>query len=282
MKNCLVQPFLKWAGGKRQLMNEIKENLPKDIKELKYYEPFIGGGAVFLEIEPKRAIINDFNDELINVYKVIRDNVDELIELLKKHKENNSQEYFYEIRELDRKFEIYDKMSDVEKAARIIYLNKTCYNGLFRVNSKGEFNTPYGKYKNPNIVNEVVLRAVSNYLNSSKKIKIMSGDYKECLKRIPGDSFVYFDPPYWKVSDSSSFTGYTMNGFTKENQIELRDTCRMLHKKGIKFMLSNSDTPFIRDLYKEFKIISVDATRSINSNSKKRGNVGEVLVKNYE
>lgn len=282
MKNCLVQPFLKWAGGKRQLMNEIKENLPKDIKELKYYEPFIGGGAVFLEIEPKRAIINDFNDELINVYKVIRDNVNELIELLKKHKQNNRQEYFYEIRELDRNFEFYDKMSNIEKAARIIYLNKTCYNGLFRVNSKGEFNTPFGKYKNPNIVNEVVLRAVSNYLNSSKKIKIMAGDYKECLKKIPRDSFVYFDPPYWRLSDSSSFTGYTMNGFTKENQIELRNTCRMLHKKGIKFMLSNSDTPFIRELYKEFIIISVDATRSINSNSKKRGNVGEVLVKNYE
>lgn len=281
MKNCLVQPFLKWAGGKRQLMDKIKENLPNDIKELKYYEPFIGGGAVFLELEPKKAVINDFNSELINVYEVIRDNVEELIHELKEYKEKNSQEYFYEVRELDRNTEVYSNMSNVEKAARIIYLNKTCYNGLFRVNSRGEFNTPYGRYKNPNIVNEAVLKAVSIYLNSSKNIKIMSGDYKESLRRISKKSFVYFDPPYWKISDSSSFTGYTMNGFTEENQVELRDVCRMLDKKGVKFMLSNSDTPFIRELYKEFSIISVDATRSINSNSQKRGTVGEVLVKNY-
>lgn len=281
MKNSLIQPFLKWAGGKRQLMNEIKANLPKDIKELKYYEPFVGGGAVFLELEPKKAVINDYNVELINVYNVIRDNVDELINLLKVYKEKNSQDYFYEIRELDRKSEIYENMSDIEKAARIIYLNKTCYNGLFRVNSRGEFNTPYGKYKNPNIINEVVLKAVSNYLNSSKNIKIMSGDYKDSLKRITKKSFVYLDPPYWKISDSSSFTGYTMNGFTREDQIELRNVCKELDKKGIKFMLSNSDTPLIRELYEEFHIISVDATRNINSDSKKRGNVGEVLVKNY-
>ena len=281
MKNCLVQPFLKWAGGKRQLMDKIKENLPNDIKELKYYEPFVGGGAVFLELEPKKAVINDFNSELINVYEVIRDNVEELIHELKEYKEKNSQEYFYEVRELDRNTEVYSNMSNVEKAARIIYLNKTCYNGLFRVNSRGEFNTPYGRYKNPNIVNEAVLKAVSIYLNSSKNIKIMSGDYKESLRRISKKSFVYFDPPYWKISDSSSFTGYTMNGFTEENQVELRDVCRMLDKKGVKFMLSNSDTPFIRELYKEFSIISVDATRSINSNSQKRGTVGEVLVKNY-
>lgn len=281
MKNCLVQPFLKWAGGKRQLMDKIKENLPNDIKELKYYEPFVGGGAVFLELEPKKAVINDFNSELINVYEVIRDNVEELIHELKEYKEKNSQEYFYEVRELDRNTEVYSNMSNVKKAARIIYLNKTCYNGLFRVNSRGEFNTPYGRYKNPNIVNEAVLKAVSIYLNSSKNIKIMSGDYKESLRRISKKSFVYFDPPYWKISDSSSFTGYTMNGFTEENQVELRDVCRMLDKKGVKFMLSNSDTPFIRELYKEFSIISVDATRSINSNSQKRGTVGEVLVKNY-
>ena len=163
-KNILVAPVLKWVGGKRQLISDIEPLIPKRIST--YVEPFIGGGAVLFHLQPKKAIINDYNQELMNVYQVIKDDSDGLIEVLKKHKVLDSEDYFYEIRSLDRS-EDYEKMSDVEKAGRIIYLNKTCFNGLFRVNRAGFFNTPYGKYKDPSIVNEVTIRAISNYFNSA-------------------------------------------------------------------------------------------------------------------
>ena len=275
-KNKLVMPFLKWVGGKRQLISEIDPLLPNRIST--YYEPFVGGGAVFLHRQPSKAVINDYNSELINVYETIRDDIDELILDLAIHK--NDPDYFYEIRALDRQ-EGFDELSKVKRASRVIYLNKTCFNGLYRVNRAGEFNTPFGRYKNPNIVNEPVLRAVSNYLNSND-ITFKSGDFEEALKGIRKGAFVYFDPPYDPVSKSSNFTGYVKGGFDDDEQIRLNELCHKLNSKGIKFLLSNSATPFIKDLYKDFNIIEVGATRSINSVGNKRGEVMEVLVRNYE
>lgn len=277
-KNLLVAPVLKWVGGKRQLMDEIKRYLPEDINKRAYYEPFIGGGAVLFELQPKKAIINDVNEELINVYKTIKDSVEELISILEKHE--NTSEYFYDIRDLDRDKAKYQTLSDVERAARILYLNKTCFNGLFRVNSSGEFNVPYGKYKNPNIVNEITLRAVSNYFNENK-IEFRCGDFEEAIKGIRKNSFVYLDPPYDPVSDSSSFTGYAKGGFGREEQIRLKEMVDRLTEKGIKVMLSNSYTDFILELYSEYRIEIVYAKRNVNSVATKRGEIKEVLVMNY-
>lgn len=275
-KTKLLQPFLKWAGGKRQLLPEIRKHIPK--KYNIYYEPFVGGGAVLFDLQPKNAIINDVNSELFNVYNVIKYNVDELIEDLKKHK--NEKDYFYAIRDLDRK-PIYKEMSPVEKASRLIFLNKTCFNGLFRVNSQGQFNVPYGKYKNPNIVNEIVLRAVHNYMNSNN-ITIMNEDFQKVVENAKKGDFIYLDPPYDPVSDTSSFTGYSLNGFDKNDQIRLKDTFIELDKRGCYVMLSNSATEFIKDIYSDYHIEIVSATRSINSIATKRGKIDEVLVLNYE
>lgn len=280
-KNILVAPVLKWVGGKRQLISEIDSLIPKSIST--YVEPFVGGGAVLFHLQPKKAIINDFNKELMNVYQVIKDNPDGLLEVLKKHKELNSEDYFYKIRSLDRSDD-YENLSNEVRAGRIIYLNKTCYNGLFRVNRAGFFNTPYGKYKNPSIVNEVTIKAMSKYFNSAN-IKFLTGDYKEALKGLRRGSFVYFDPPYMPISSSSNFTGYTEIGFDYEKQVELRDECLKLHNKGIKFIQSNSYTPEILELYSDssvFNIKIVQAKRNINSQSDKRGEISEVLIYNYE
>jgi len=277
-ENKLVVPFLKWAGGKRQLMPEIREMLPDGVTTHPYYEPFIGGGALFFELLPKRAVINDYNEELINVYTVIRDNPSELIEDLKRHK--NTAEYFYKIRAIDRQ-PLFSNLTRIERASRIIYLNKTCYNGLYRVNNAGEFNSPFGRYKNPNIVNEPVIKAVSKYLNSSQ-IQISSCDYALILKDIPTDSFVYLDPPYHPISESSSFTGYVQGGWDEGDQLRLRDVCNRLRDNGIKFLLSNSASNFIREIYSDYNIHIVQAKRSVNSNSSRRGQVDEFLIRNYE
>jgi len=277
-ENKLVVPFLKWAGGKRQLMPEIREMLPDGVTTHPYYEPFIGGGALFFELLPKRAVINDYNEELINVYTVIRDNPSELIEDLKRHK--NTAEYFYKIRAIDRQ-PLFSNLTRIERASRIIYLNKTCYNGLYRVNNAGEFNSPFGRYKNPNIVNEPVIKAVSKYLNSSQ-IQISSCDYALILKDIPTDSFVYLDPPYHPISESSSFTGYVQGGWNEEDQLRLRDVCNRLRDNDIKFLLSNSASDFIREIYSDYNIHIVQAKRSVNSNSSRRGQVDEFLIRNYE
>lgn len=280
-KNTLVTPVVKWVGGKRQLLGEINQLIPKKIST--YVEPFLGGGAVLFDLQPNKAVVNDYNEELINVYNVIKDEPEKLIEKLKFYKAENNEAFFYEVRALDRT-ESYKTMDNVEKAARILYLNKTCYNGLFRVNKSGQFNSPYGKYKDPNIVNEVAIRAVSNYFNKSN-IKIMSGDYKQSLKNLRKGSFVYFDPPYMPISSSSSFTGYTELGFGLEKQKELRNECLKLHNKGIKFLQSNSYSPEILELYSDSSIFTVKvvkANRNINSNGNKRGEINEVLIYNYE
>lgn len=275
-ENKLVSPFVKWVGGKRQLLSEIKKHLPTQIS--KYYEPFIGGGALLFYIQPKSAVINDSNEELVNLYSTIKSSPEELIADLANHK--NTADYFYKIRGLDREKETYLQLNNVQRASRIIFLNKTCYNGLFRVNSSGEFNSPFGRYKNPDIVNEVTIRAVAKYL-VDKDIEILNTDYEQSLLSIKKEAFVYLDPPYDPISDSSSFTGYTKNGFDKNEQERLKKVCDMLDKKGVKFLLSNSSTQFIKELYDSYNISFIKAKRSINSNGDGRGEVTEVLIKNY-
>lgn len=276
-KNNLIAPVVKWVGGKRQILGEIVKRVPGSFS--KYYEPFVGGGAVLFELCPKKAVVNDINAELINIYQVIKEDVDALVDDLKKHE--NNKDYFYEIREQDRNRDKYARLTPVERASRIIYLNKTCYNGLFRVNRSGEFNTPYGNYKNPNIINEAVLRAVSEYFNKSD-IHFNCMDFEEVLKDIRKGAFVYFDPPYDPVSDTSNFTGYDKGGFSKNEQIRLKKLCDRLNRKGIPFLLSNSSTHFIMELYQDYKIEIVQAKRAINSNPDKRGEINEVLVRNFE
>jgi DNA adenine methylase len=279
--NRLVRPFLKWAGGKRQLVPEILQYVPK--KYGTYYEPFIGGGAVLFALQPSKAVINDSNHELTNCYEVIRDSVEDLIEKLKQHRLANCEDYYYEIRSIDR-LEGYDTYSQIEKAARILYLNKTCYNGLFRVNSQGQFNVPFGKYENPSILDEAVLRGVSKYLKQ-KKIKIINTDFAEATITAKKGDFIYFDPPYDPISSTASFTGYDVNGFDKREQERLKEVIDNLGNRGCRVLLSNSCTDFIVDLYRNielYKIEVVSATRAINSNALKRGQVDEVLIRNYD
>lgn len=276
-KNKLVLPFVKWVGGKRQLLSYIEEQIPEQYST--YYEPFVGGGAVLFHEQPKRAVINDSNRELINLYQVIKTDPEELIDDLRRHQ--NEADYFYEIRGWDRDKIKYQSLSAVQRASRIIYLNKTCYNGLFRVNRAGEFNSPFGRYKNPNIVNETTIRAVSHYL-SQNHVQITNIDYEMSLEQIGEGDFVYFDPPYDPVSDSANFTGYTKGGFNRAEQERLRDVCDRLHNRGVRFLLSNSSTDFIKELYQVYSIIHIEANRAVNSKASGRGKVAEVLVKNYE
>lgn len=276
MKNSLLQPFLKWAGGKRQLLPILKTKVPKRYN--RYYEPFVGAGALLFEIQPKKAVINDINSELINCYKVIKEDLEELILDLSQH--NNEKEYYYSIRDLDRS-DSYSSLSDIKKASRIIYLNKTCYNGLFRVNSQGQFNVPFGKYKNPKIVDEIVLKAINHYLTNNS-VEIRNLDFEDALSDARSGDFVYIDPPYDPVSDTSSFTGYSIDGFGKEEQKRLKSVFDLLNERGCKVMLSNSDTPFILDLYQDYHQITVEAKRNINSVPDGRGKIDEILVTNYD
>lgn len=277
--NKLVLPIVKWAGGKRQLLPEIKKYVPK--KYSTYYEPFVGGGAVLFDIQPKKAIINDVNDELMNLYQVVKDDVDALIKDLENHK--NEADYFYEVRAWDRDLDFYKKLSNVKRASRVHFLNKTCYNGLFRVNQAGQFNAPYGRYKNPNIKNSITLKAVSKYFNEAN-IEFRNTDFEEAVKGVRKGAFIYFDPPYDPVSDSSSFTGYAKGGFNRDEQIRLKKLCDKLNKRGVKFLLSNSATDFILDLYNEedYRVEIIQAKRTINSKGNDRGEVDEILVRNYE
>jgi len=266
-------PIVKWVGGKRQLMCELEINMPKTYN--RYFEPFIGGGALFFYLQPDNAYISDMNEELINLYQVVRDNVDELITDLQKH--DISKEYFMEIRNIDRTEE-YESWSDVQKASRFIYLNRTCFNGMYRVNSKGEFNVPFGHYKNPRILDENNLIHCSNLL---QRTEIKHADFSEILKKVKKGDFVYFDPPYVPLSETSSFTSYTKDGFDIDMQFKLRDVCDELDSMGVKFLLSNSDTKLVNELYENYNIKKVFASRQINANADGRGKITEVLVRNY-
>jgi DNA adenine methylase len=276
-KNKLVAPVLKWVGGKRQLIGALTSLLPQRITT--YCEPFVGGGALLFYLRPNTAYVNDINRELIRVYNVIKSDVEALITALNEFK--NEADYFYTIRDWDRNKVKYTALPEVQKAARILYLNKTCYNGLFRVNSAGEFNTPFGNYRNPNIVSAPALRAMSLYLNTAK-VYLTALDYAEVLTMLPEGTFVYLDPPYDPVSDTSSFTGYSKGGFLRKDQIRLRECCDEMHKRGLKFMLSNAATDFIKEQYAAYHITVIQAKRAVNSDSTKRGEVDEIVVRNYE
>lgn len=266
-------PIVKWVGGKRQLMFELLENMPDDYN--RYFEPFIGGGALFFELQPDNAYISDMNDELINLYQVVRNNVEDLISDLKEH--DISKEYFMNIRNIDRTEE-FANWSDVKRASRFIYLNRTCFNGMYRVNSKGEFNVPFGHYKNPRIVDENNLKNCSNLL---KRTEIKHADFSEILTKVKKGDFVYFDPPYVPLSETSSFTSYTKDGFDIDMQFKLRDVCDELDEIGVKFLLSNSDAKLVNELYEKYNIKKVFASRQINANAEGRGKITEVLVRNY-
>lgn len=274
MKIEKLEPLLKWAGGKRQLLNDILPMIQLNGRD--YVEPFIGGGAVLFGLQPEKAIINDFNTELVNLYNVIKCDCEELLKELEIHKEKHSSEHYYEVRAMDRE-ENFLELSPVVRAARIVYLNRTCFNGLYRVNSKGYYNTPMGKYKNPKIVNEETIRNINQYFNEAD-VTIYNKDYKEVLEHISDNSFVYLDPPYMPLTATAAFTSYTDSGFDYEEQVKLRDACVRLRERGIPFLQSNSDTPEIRELYKDFTITTVMAKRNINSKGNSRGAVSEVLM----
>lgn len=276
MKN--VKPLVKWAGGKRQLLPHIHAALPTDAPR-RFYEPFIGGGAVLFSLEPARARVNDLNGELINLYEVVRDCVDELIAELAGYP--NEAEFFYALRAADRDAQRFAALSPVERAARTLYLNRTCYNGLYRVNAAGQFNAPFGRYKNPTICDEGTLRAVHRYF-ANNDVAFSQGDFAVAVAEAREGDFVYFDPPYDPVNVTSSFTGYQKGGFDRAEQERLKEICDDLDRRGVKFLLSNSATDFIRELYADYEVGIVGATRAINSVGSKRGKVDEVLVRNYE
>jgi len=271
----MPKPFVKWAGGKTSLLPVILERVPYNIGT--YFEPFVGGGALYFALGSNKAQLSDINEELINLYNVVKTDVDNLIEELKKYRKNNSVDYYYKIRKEDRE-KGYKDWTPLERAARTLYLNKTCWNGLYRVSSKGYFNVPYGGYKNPSIIDESNLRSCSIVLCDTI-VDVLSF---ECVVGVAkkGD-FVYFDPPYAPL-DETSFTSYTKEDFGREDQVKLKETCDELNAAGVRFMLSNSHTEFILDLYKAYRIDIVRAPRSINSKGDGRGKVKEVLVMNYE
>jgi DNA adenine methylase len=269
-KETNPRPFLKWAGGKSRLMQQYIPYFPKSYKN--YYEPFLGGGAVFFYLQPKAATLTDINAELINTYCCVKDRVEELISLLKEHKIRHNKDYYYSVRN-------ESGGTDLEKAARLIYLNKTCFNGLYRVNSQGKFNVPLGRYQNPNICSEVLLKTASEALSHAE---IKHRNFIDVLNYATNsDDFIYFDPPYYPVSETSYFTAYSSYRFAKEQQVELKDVFEKLAERGVKVMLSNSDCEFIRNLYNSFNIHTISASRAINSNAKKRGKITELLVTSY-
>lgn len=275
------KPFVKWVGGKRQLLKQFRTlglYPPEgfDPNQSSYFEPFVGGGAVFFDLLPKKAFLSDRNFELVKTFNVIKEASEELIANLKRHK--NTKEYFLKIRKEDPR-----KLSDLQIASRFIFLNRTAFNGLYRVNSSGGFNAPFGKYKNPLICDEENLRKVSKVLHG---VKIENKDYTQAVKSAKKGDFIYFDPPYHPVSKTSSFTAYTSQGFGEKDQITLRDTVLDLHRRGCFVMLSNSDALFINEIYKEVEkegifLHKILAGRAINARGSGRGKVKEVLVVNY-
>lgn len=273
------KPFVKWAGGKRQIMKDIKKYIPDNYST--YYEPFVGGGAVFFELAPKKAVLNDYNKELMNVFECIKDEIrfEKMCNELNHHEANHSEEYYYKIRDLDRDKKKFNKLVDYKRAARTIYLNKACFNGLYRVNSKNEFNVPYGKKEKVNTYEGQNLGIVHCILNFND-IELLSTDFEEAVKNAKKCDFIYFDPPY--DSDTSTFNSYTEDGFGKEEQVRLFELFEKLDKKGCYIMLSNHNTKLIRNLYKNYNINVIKAKRNINANGKKRGNVEEVLITNYK
>jgi DNA adenine methylase len=266
------RPFVKWVGGKRQLLDILHASAPDNFG--RYYEPFIGGGAYLFSQLPEKATISDANAELINCYQMIHDDVEALIRSLRTHK--NEEEHFYAVRAKD-----LSKMTAVQRASRFIFLNKTCFNGLYRENQSGKFNSPFGRYEKPKIVDTENLLAISEYLQTND-VAIKHSGYQFVLDAAQSGDYVYFDPPYVPMTKTANFASYVKGGFGLKDQEELADTFAALTKKGVLVMLSNSNTQIIHELYKGFNIQIIHAARSINCNGGKRGKeANEVLVTNY-
>ena len=272
------KPFVKWAGGKRQIIDKLKQYIPDEFNT--YYEPFVGGGALLFELSPKNAVINDSNKELMNVYSVLcnEEKFKKMCSVLNSYEANHSEEFFYELRNKDRNKKTFNRLSDYTRAARTIYLNKACFNGLYRVNSKDEFNVPFGKKTKVNTYDGSNLITVSNYLTMNN-VKIQCVDFEESVKTAKKDDFVYFDPPY--DSDTATFNSYTEEGFGKDEQRRLATVFKDLDERGVYVMLSNHNTILVKELYKDYHIYVIEAKRNINSNGKKRGKVEEVIITNF-
>lgn len=274
-KNITIPTFIKWAGGKTQLLTQFENLFPTQFN--KYYEPFLGSGAVFFYIRnshpDKKFFLSDNNPELINCYEIVKNDVDGLLDLLKEHRLKHGKEYYYIQRNIDT-----NNLSKIELVARFIYLNKTCFNGLYRVNSKGKFNVPIGSYKNPSIFQEKDLRNAHKLLQN---VTLKTMPFEDIINIAQQDDFVYLDPPYHPLSQTSSFTSYTSASFSEKDQIRLAEVYHELDKKGCFLMLSNSYSKFILELYDDYRIECVNAKRMINCNGKKRGAIPEAVVLNY-
>ena len=274
------KPFVKWAGGKRQIIDKLKRYVPDEFDT--YYEPFIGGGALLFELSPRKAVINDSNEELMNVYSVLCDEekFKKMCSVLNHYEKEHCEDFYYDIRNKDRNKNAYKRLSDYTRAARTIYLNKACFNGLYRVNSKNEFNVPFGKKERVNTYDGGNLITVSNYLTMND-VRILSVDFEEAVKDAKKGDFIYFDPPY--DSETSTFNSYTEDGFGKDEQRRLAKVFKELDSRGCYVMLSNHNTSLINELYKEYNIHVIEAKRNISSNGKKRGKVKvkEVIITNF-
>ncbi|MCT7594688.1 DNA adenine methylase [Aliarcobacter butzleri] len=282
-KNKIYQPFIKWVGGKRGLLSQIIPLLPKEFNN--YFEPFVGGAALFFELknlgllENKEIFLFDINSELVNAYNVVKNNPNQLIKELEIFKQNHSKEFYYEIRVWDREDDFLIR-SDIQRAARFIYLNKTCFNGLYRVNKKNQNNVPIGNYKEPNICD---VQTILNASEALQNVNILNVNYKEVLKYASKNDLVYFDPPYFPLTKTASFTSYSEFEFLEKEQIELFEVFKKLGQKGCNVAQSNSSTQFISDLYIKYKIHKIIfANRNINSKIKQRGKVEELLIRSYK
>lgn len=270
-------PFVKWAGGKTSLLHQLLRHVPMDLSD--YYEPFLGGGALFLGVCARTTKFNvhlsDTNEELISAYSAIKEKPEELIRLLSRFQEeydssSNKSSYFYRKR-------AWQPDGPIESAARLVFLNKTCYNGLYRVNSKGKFNVPFGRYKKPRIINSYTIKAISHLLNSTKA-ELRCIDYQDALATCKKNDFIYLDPPYQPISETSNFTDYTSSGFSEKNQEELAEIFMRLVDRGCVVLLSNSDTPLTRYLYRDFEMKKVNVNRPINSVGTGRKGYRELIV----
>ncbi|TVQ97535.1 MAG: DNA adenine methylase [Deltaproteobacteria bacterium] len=266
-------PFLKWAGGKSRLLEQYEPWWPEEFE--RYHEPFLGGGAVFFRLRPEEAALSDVNGRLVDTWRAVRDSLPEVLERLAGHRERHGRTYFYRARQ---RFNAGRGVSPVERAALMIYLNKTCFNGLYRENGRGEFNVPIGSYRDPRIFDVGHLRAVSRVLQG---VEIRVSGFESVVDRAEAGDLVYFDPPYVPLSATSAFTGYHASGFGMDLQHRLARVYAELDRRGCRVMLSNSDVPAVRELYAGWRIIGIRAGRSISCKSSRRGSVGEVLVRNW-
>jgi len=274
--NDKAKPFIQWVGGKREMIEQYERFIPKTFGT--YFEPFLGGGAMFFYLAPEKAVLSDNNTELIKTYEGVRDNPEEVIKILRELKSRHSKELYENVRNLDREISIFHKLRSAEIAARMIYLNQTCFNGLYRVNQKGQFNVPIGSSLNRLICDEHTIKNASKIL---KKITIKEADFEESASTAKKDDFIYLDPPYYPISSYSDFTRYTKEKFYKEDQVRLKKDIDRLNRLGCKIMLSNSDCQFIRELYAGYNFHEVKSGRTLNCKKDKRGKVSELLITNY-